>query len=113
MRLEGGIIGRVDDMVTIRGNNVFPSSLDAIIREIPDVIEYQVEVVTRQSMPHMKIEIEPASELFADPDSLESLMDQVEQEIKDRLNFLAEVILVPKDSLPRFELKGRRFRRSD
>ncbi len=112
MRLEGGILGRVDDMVTIRGNNVFPSSLDAIIREIPDIIEYQVNVITRRSMPHMKIEIEPAPHRLSVPESLDALREQVEQGIKDRLNFHAEVILVSENALPRFELKGRRFFRN-
>lgn len=112
LRLEGGILGRVDDMVTIRGNNVFPSSLDAILREIPEIVEYRITVETQRSMPHMKIEIEPVVNSDGEANSAERIVQQVRQTIKDRLNFQAEVIPVAVDSLPRFELKGRRFHRN-
>lgn len=112
LRLEGGILGRVDDMVTIRGNNVFPSSLDAILREIPEIVEYRITVETQRSMPHMKIEIEPVVNSDGEANSAERIVQQVRQAIKDRLNFQAEVIPVAVDSLPRFELKGRRFHRN-
>lgn len=110
LRLEGGILGRADDMVTIRGNNVFPSSLDAILREFPEIAEYRITVVTRRSMPHMQIEIEPGTlpEISSD-----QLCRDVGQRIKDRLNFQAEIASVPPETLPRFELKGRRFHRQD
>ena len=111
LRLEGGILGRVDDMVTIRGNNVFPSSLDAILREIPDVAEYRICVVTKKSMPHMRVEVEPTHAVAQDKFIVEQLVQTVQQRIKDRLNFQAEVTSVDVDSLPRFELKGRRFHR--
>lgn len=111
LRLDGGILGRADDMVTIRGNNVFPSSLDAILREMPEVAEYRITVVTRRAMPHMQIEIEPIVECDADPGAKSKLIDRVRQTIKDRLNFVAEVQAVDVNSLPRFELKGRRFHR--
>ncbi|MCA9080125.1 MAG: AMP-binding protein [Planctomycetaceae bacterium] len=109
MRLEGGILGRADDMVTIRGNNVFPSSLDAILREFASVIEYRTTVETRRAMPHLRIELEPTPDL--DVSAVKQLVDLVQHTIKDRLNFVAEVVAVPVDSLPRFELKGRRFHR--
>ena len=111
LRLEGGILGRADDMVTIRGNNVFPSSLDAILRELQEVAEYRIIVSTQRSMPHMKVEIEPTPRIAASTDSVELLLDQVRKTIKDRLNFQAEVMPVAVNSLPRFELKGRRFHR--
>lgn len=111
LRLEGGILGRADDMVTIRGNNVFPSSLDAIIREFPNVAEYRIVVTTKRSMPHMKIEIEPTSAISKSSDQVEKLIHSVQQSIKDRLNFQAEVMPVEVESLPRFELKGKRFHR--
>lgn len=111
LRLEGGILGRADDMVVIRGNNVFPSSLDAILREFPEVAEYRSCVVTRDSMPQLQIEVElvTTSTKEVDERCLE-ILDRVEHAIKDRLNFHPEVLLV--ESLPRFELKGKRFFRA-
>ena len=107
MRLKGGILGRVDDMVTIRGNNVFPSSLEAILREFASVVEYRIEVRTERAMQHLRIEIEPADTL-AEP-AVKQLLVEVGRAVKDRLNFNAEVAAVAPASLPRFELKGRRF----
>ena len=114
MRLEGGILGRADDMVTIRGNNVFPSSLDAILREWNEIAEYRTTVMTRNSMPHLVIEVEPAfpveGEHDSDPRCL-NLVKSLSKSIKDRLNFHVDVKTAV--ALPRFELKGRRFFREN
>ena len=112
LRLEGGIIGRADDMVTIRGNNVFPSSIEAILREFDAIAEFRITVQTRRSMPHLKIEVEPTPDVAAS-DAVMGLVDQVSRALKDRLNFQAEVVGVGVESLPRFELKGRRFVRQE
>jgi phenylacetate-CoA ligase len=109
LRLEGGILGRVDDMVTIRGNNVFPSSIDAIVREFNGVAEYRIVVQTKRAMPHLKLEIEPIADLASNEENVTALLLQVGRQIKDRLNFQAEIVPAAVNSLPRFELKGRRF----
>jgi phenylacetate-CoA ligase len=106
LHLDGGILGRADDMLTIRGNNVFPSSLEAILRQFDEVAEYRIEVRTQREMHHLKLEIEPTPQAAADA---ASLIARIGRTIKDRLNFQPEVVEVPAGSLPRFELKGRRF----
>ena len=106
LHLEGGILGRADDMVTIRGNNVFPSSLEAILREYEEVAEYRIEVTTLREMQHLKLEIEPVPAACENP---EPLIARIRRTIKDRLNFQPDVAAVPPGSLPRFELKGHRF----
>ncbi|HUG19703.1 MAG TPA: phenylacetate--CoA ligase family protein, partial [Planctomycetaceae bacterium] len=110
MRLAGGILGRADDMMTIRGNNVFPSSVDAILREFEQVAEYRMNFTTRREMNHLQIEVEPVAEIAGSPAERE-LLDSVGRTIKDRLNFQAEIVPVAPETLPRFELKGRRFHR--
>lgn len=112
LRLEGGILGRVDDMVTIRGNNVFPSSIEAILREFEGIAEFRINVETRRSMPHLRIEIEPTLEVVTS-DATVGLVDQVTATLRKRLNFQAEVVPVGIDALPRFEMKGRRFVRRE
>ncbi len=106
LRLEGGILGRADDMLIIRGNNVFPSSIEAILREFDEVIEYRLEVRDERSMTQLRIQIEPSAGLSEA--ALSSLVSRITSAIKARLNFMADLQLVPIDSLPRFELKGRR-----
>ena len=101
LRLDGGILGRSDDMVTIRGNNVFPTSVEAVLREFPEVAEFRIVVQLVRAMRHLRIEIEPTGD--ADPHQVAA---RVGRTIKDRLNFQAEIVTVPRDSLPRFELKG-------
>ncbi len=107
LRLRGGILGRADDMLTIRGNNLFPSSVEAVLREFDDIAEFRIEVRTVRSMQHMLIQIEPVAGL-SDPQR-KSLSNNAAARIRDRLNFNPEVQLVDENSLPRFELKGRRF----
>jgi phenylacetate-CoA ligase len=109
LRLEGGILGRADDMFTIRGNNVFPSSIEAILREFVAIAEYRIVLGSRRSMPHLRLEIEPTAGTHADRDAVDSLVTEVGRAVKDRLNFQAEVVPVASGSLPRFELKGKRF----
>jgi phenylacetate-CoA ligase len=104
LRLKGGILGRIDDMFTVRGNNVFPASIEAIVREFGEVAEYRVEVETRRSMHHVKITIEPVPDAEVD-----SLLTRIGRSIRDGLNFQAELTAVPPGSLPRFDLKAQRF----
>lgn len=113
LRLEGGILGRADDMVTIRGVNVFPSSIDAILRDFDEVAEYRVFIERVRAMQHLRLEVEPARSVAARESSVTELLSRVSQAVKDRLNLQAEISAVEPDTLPRFELKGRRWVRRD
>lgn len=104
--LPGGILGRSDDMVTVRGNNVFPSSIEAVLREIDDVAEFRIDVKTVRSMHELCITVEPAA---AAADRAEELAKTVGDSLRKRLGFACEVRTAEPGQLPRFELKGRRF----
>ena len=104
LRLKGGILGRTDDMLILRGNNVFPSSIEAIVREFPDVTEFRIVVTRLREMQHIRLELEPQPGSDA-----ETLAQNVAATIKQRLQFQAEVTLVPTGSLPRFEMKAKRL----
>ncbi len=97
-------LGRLDDMVTIRGNNVFPSSIEGILREFPEIAEYRIDVETRRAMQHIKITIEPHASA-----PVAQLLENVSRVIRDRLHFQAEILEATLGQLPRFELKSRRF----
>ncbi len=107
LRLKGGILGRADDMLTIRGNNVFPSTMEAILREFDEIAEYRITVTTEHAMDAVKVELEPTASL--DADASNALLKKVQTTLKDRLNFQVQLELVSVGSLPRFELKGKRF----
>jgi phenylacetate-CoA ligase len=98
VRLDGGIIGRTDDMLVIRGVNVFPGAIDDIVRSFPEVVEYRLIVTTDEALDRIALEIE---DRLADP-------DRVARELALRLGLRVDVTVVPIGSLPRFEGKGRR-----
>ena len=101
--LEGGILGRTDDMIHIRGNNLYPSAVEAVIRRFPEAVEFRIVVDQRGSLPDLRIEVEPAmSANGAD------LAEAVSRAMRDELLFRVEVIAVAPGSLPRFEMKARR-----
>jgi phenylacetate-CoA ligase len=103
-RLEGGILGRTDDMIQVRGNNLYPSALENLIRRFSDVTEYRVEVDRTGPLAHLRIELEP--EKTARPDDV---ADRIGRAIRDELLFRAEVTTVPPGTLPRFEMKAMRI----
>src|SRR5207245_6125983 len=59
VKLEGGILGRVDDMVTIRGVNVFPIAIESIVRRFDEIVEYRIEVYEERGMDGLRCVIEP------------------------------------------------------
>jgi phenylacetate-CoA ligase len=103
LRLAGGILGRCDDMIHLRGNNVYPGALESLLRRFPEVAEYRVEVDESASLPALRIDVEPLN------GSVAGLVERVDRAIRDELLFRAEVRLVEPGSLPRFEMKARRF----
>lgn len=104
VRLEGGIRGRTDDMIHLRGNNFHPSALEAVIRRFPEVVEYRVEVSEAEALAALRVEVEPVA-AGGGPE----LAERVSRAIRDELLFRAEVLAVAPGSLPRFEMKARRI----
>jgi phenylacetate-CoA ligase len=108
--LPGGILGRTDDMITIRGNNFYPSALENVILQFDGVAEFRIELRMDKAMQHLRIEIEPAAALPSG--DIAQLTSRIAETIKGRWHFQAEVVAVATGSLPRFDMKGRRFMRS-
>ncbi|MBM3998231.1 MAG: phenylacetate--CoA ligase [Planctomycetes bacterium] len=97
--LQGGVLGRVDDMMIVRGVNLFPSSVESILREVPEIEEYRITAFRVREMDELRIEVEDRSD---EPDRIARLL-------RLRLGLRIEVVAVPLGALPRFEGKGRRF----
>ncbi len=113
-RLEGGILGRLDDMFTVRGNNVFPNSVEALLRRFDEVAEFRVTVRDVEGLAQVKVELEPRPPAGGSPagngDVAEtSLATRMARAMQDGLNFRADVSTVPPGTLPRFEMKAKRF----
>jgi phenylacetate-CoA ligase len=97
--LRGGVLGRADDMMVVRGVNIFPSSIEQILRSFPEVVEYRMIVRRVAEMDLLTVEIE---------DRLEEPR-RVAEELRLRLGLKVAVRTVPLGTLPRFEGKGKRF----
>jgi len=104
-RMEGGILGRSDDMFIIRGNNVFPSAMESVIRSFNEVAEFRVRVYDDSALVQVGIDVEPLPQAANDGD----LAQRVATAIQGAFSFRARVQLVPPGTLPRFEMKARRF----
>jgi phenylacetate-CoA ligase len=102
-RLEGGVVGRVDDVLIVRGVNIYPSAIENIVRRFPDVGEFAVDVYRRGELDEMEIRVEVKE---ADPDAVAA---DVAKEIRTSLGIRLSVQAVPYGTLPRFDLKARRF----
>lgn len=109
LRLVGGIQGRTDDMLTIRGNNLYPSVLEEWLREFPQLQEFRIELITRRAMQHLRVEVEVDPGLSAE--LTEEVLQQIRRTFQSRLNFQLDIETVPSGSLPRPEMKARRFSR--
>jgi phenylacetate-CoA ligase len=103
IELVGGVLGRTDEMLHIRGNNIYPSAIEAILRRFPEVAEYRLIVDKSGPMTELELEVE----LRPDSDS-NRLAEAIPRAIREGLLFRVEFRLVPPGSLPRFEMKARR-----
>ena len=102
-RMEGGIIGRIDQMLIVRGINIFPSAIEAIVREHPQVQEFAVVLDRVEEMDELEILVEVAG---ANP---QAVVDAIARDASHRLGLRVDVKLATPETLPRFELKARRF----
>ena len=101
LRLEGGILGRLDDMLIIRGVNVFPSAIEGIVRRFPAVDEFQIEVFRAGELDEARVLIEVDG-------TGAPVRDAVQEALRASLGLRLEVACVAPSTLPRWELKARR-----
>jgi phenylacetate-CoA ligase len=103
LRLDGGILGRVDDMIHVRGNNLYPAAIEAVVRRFPEVAEFRIVVDRRSPLADLILEIEPRSMTGGT-----ALAAEVARAVRDEFLFRVDVVPVPVGHLPRFEMKARR-----
>ena len=90
-------------MIHIRGNNVYASAIESVVRRFPEVLEFQIVLDTDNPLADLRIEIEPRS---MNDDS--TLCTAITEAIRDSLLFRANVVALASGMLPRYELKARR-----
>jgi len=107
LALDGGILGRTDDMVVVRGVNVYPSLIEELVRSFPAVAEYRAQLDGRQAMLELSLEVEPEA-TYEYPAKLQN---ELERSLQTALHLRVPVRLLPPGSLPRFEMKAQRWTR--
>ncbi|MBM3555937.1 MAG: phenylacetate--CoA ligase [Alphaproteobacteria bacterium] len=106
--MEAGTIGRYDDMLKIRGNNVWPLAIDTAVFGHPEVAEYVGRVfVDAEGRTEVEVKLAYKPEVAAE--GRPSLTARVRDAIKQRTNVAMQVIEVPREALPTFTYKARRW----
>ena len=105
MALEGGILGRTDDMIVVRGVNLYPSAVEDVIRACDGVTEYRVEIRTDHALPQLTVIIEPSPECG----DAAGLAHHVETALNSAFALRIAVTTAAAGELPRFEMKANRW----
>jgi phenylacetate-CoA ligase len=109
LRLDGGILGRSDDMFQFAGVNIFPSGIENLIRQVEEFSsEYQIVVPRLGSGKRMKIRVEPASDQISEVEMGQAVQEFIET-FKYRITVTPDVEIAKVGELPRFELKAKRL----
>ncbi len=95
-------------MVVVRGVNLFPDAIENLVRRIETVADYQINVTRGTDLARLEVSIEVAEGADA-----EATREAVAKSVQTALSLNPEVTVVPAESLPRFELKARRFHVTD
>lgn len=103
VRAVGGILSRADDMVCVRGVNVYPTAIEAVVRRFPEVVEYRSIVSMSDTLSTLAVEIEPV------PGAADDVAARIAQALRESMGLTVPVRTVPTNSLPRFEMKAHRF----
>ena len=105
LALVGGILGRVDDMIIVRGVNVYPSAVEAVIRSVGGVAEFQARVTARGPLMELALTIEPESSCA----DASTLVAKLERAFESAFSLHLPVTLAALGALPRFEMKAKRW----
>jgi phenylacetate-CoA ligase len=104
-RFEGGILGRTDDMITVRGVNIYPSAIESVVRSFPEIVEFRTTISRSRPLLGVLLEVE----LAPGAREADATLDRVARQLHEALGLTVPVRAVEPETLPRFEMKARRF----
>ncbi len=105
LALRGGILGRADDMVLVRGVNLYPAAVENLMLSLPEVAVYQVEVDARGPLVELHLRVEPAAAASDEG----QLAARVQSQFRAAFNLRVPVTVCPPGALPRGEMKSWRW----
>jgi phenylacetate-CoA ligase len=109
-RLPQGIFGRIDDMFTIRGENIYPSEIDAALNQLPGYGgEHRIVITREAAMDELLLRVEPAEGLHRSGEpTLRQFSSDVAHKLQTVLGIRTKVEVVAPGSIPRTDFKARR-----
>jgi phenylacetate-CoA ligase len=109
-RLPNGIFGRIDDMLTIRGENVYPSEIDAVLNEVTEYGgEHRIIITREHAMDELLVRVEAAPGVFErGTDAVASMRSTTGARLQKVLGLRAVIDIVPSGTFPRTDFKARR-----
>ncbi|HOP48524.1 MAG TPA: AMP-binding protein [Desulfobacteraceae bacterium] len=109
LRMDGGVLGRADDMFHFAGVNIFPSAIENLCRQLPEFSsEYQLVVPPQGSGKRLLIKIEPVSEDVSN-EKVEGAVKKLSESIKLNIKITPNIKIVKVGELPRFMGKAKRI----
>ena len=113
LRLDGGVLGRTDDMFHFAGVNIFPSQIQNLLHEVDEFSQEYLLVVPRQGGGgHLRLRVEPAHEGIGQA-RLARARDHLIESIRYRITVTPDIDIVEIGSLPRVEGKAKRLIREE
>ena len=106
LALAGGILGRADDMLIVRGVNIYPSAVEEILHGFSEIAEYQASVAPSASLLELSLQIE----LNAGCAEADAVVQRLQTKLHAAFNLRVPIQVAPAGSLPRFEMKASRWR---
>jgi len=109
-RLPNGIFGRIDDMITIRGENVYPSEIDAVLNQLSDYGGEHRIIITREgTMDELLVRVEAATGVFErGAAAVAAMRAETGQRVQKVLGLRAVIDIVSPGTFPRTDFKARR-----
>ena len=109
-RLPNGIFGRIDDMITIRGENVYPSEIDAVLNQLADYGGEHRIIITREgAMDELLVRVEASPGVFKrDAAAVAAMRAETGERMQKVLGLRAVIEIVPPGTFPRTDFKARR-----
>jgi phenylacetate-CoA ligase len=105
--LRNGVLGRTDQMVTIKGTNVYPTAIQTIVGEMEGLSEnLEVHIVTGEGGDAVNVKVEPTPEVPTD--KYEELRANLANELRYKIGVAIKVEIASPQSLPRYEVKAKR-----
>jgi phenylacetate-CoA ligase len=103
-RLEGGIRARADDMINVRGVNVYPAAIESVVHQFPEVTAFRSIVSKSAAMHAIRVEVE-----VGPPGDTMTAAGRIAHRLREALGLTVPVHVVQDGTLPRFEMKSLRF----